>query len=689
MQKLKTWIFRGWTVPLALLALAVASFGLRIPKLGLYWDDWSQLLVAKLWGLAAYWPYFASDRPFSAWTHVLFVPILGGNPLHWQIFSLALRWLTACAMAWAFCGLWPKARRQVFFAAILFLVYPAFTQQSDAVAYHQHWTQYLLFFLSLGAMVQAARRPKRFWGWTGLSLVTLVLHLSITEFFTGAELTRPLILWMLVGAGTDPIRVRLWRTFKRYLPYLAILLVYVVWRLFFGQLTGVIQHPPELLFQFFSNPIATIPTLVRYVVVDMLAILVGSWANAFDLRLTETGQAIVFGSWLLSVAVAAGIFVYLSRLETAEQENGEAKTWMWQAALLGGLVTLLGPVPIWLTGSQLVNPDFHADRFAMVAMFGTALQFVAAVEWFGRKQAQKAALLALLIGLAAGFHLRTANEYRWMWTFQTRFYWQLAWRAPALQSPTAIVAENLFLPHQDLFSTSSALNVLYPQPSNPERLAVWMYTLQPRFTTDNPPSGPMTFATKMRTFRFSAAIPKESIFVQYDPNKKRCMWVLSQRDRANPDISELTRSALYISNLERIQAGPVVAGYPPTEYFGAELEHGWCYYFQKADLAAQLGDWAQVRALGDEAQAKGFRLVNPDSMEPREWLPFVEGYARAETFSTARDLTLAIADRYPRYRAIYCDLWTGLSQDAANPNREPAAGMLQDLACANPAAGAP
>ena len=77
-------------------------------------------------------------------------------------------------------------------------------------------------------------------------------------------------------------------------------------------------------------------------------------------------------------------------------------------------------------------------------MFGAALLFTAAVEWIGKKQLQKAALLAVLIGLAAGFHLRTANEYRWMWVYQTRFYWQLSWRAPAIQPETAIVAEDDF-----------------------------------------------------------------------------------------------------------------------------------------------------------------------------------------------------------------------------------------------------
>ena len=32
----------------------------------------------------------------------------------------------------------------------------------------------------------------------------------------------------------------------------------------------------------------------------------------------------------------------------------------------------------------------------------------------------------------------------------------------------------------------------------------------------------------------------------------------------------------------------------PAHIFGAEPPHDWCYYYQKASLARQLGDWAQV-----------------------------------------------------------------------------------------------
>jgi hypothetical protein len=57
----------------------------------------------------------------------------------------------------------------------------------------------------------------------------------------------------------------------------------------------------------------------------------------------------------------------------------------------------------------------------------------------------------------------------------------------------------------------------------------------------------------------------------------------------------------------------------PENLFGAEPEHGWCYFYQKADLARQLGDWAAVTRLETESAQSGF-----EASDPIEWIPFVQ-----------------------------------------------------------------
>ncbi len=43
-----------WQTPLALLVLLILSFGLLIPQLGFYWDDWPVILTGRLAGAAGY-----------------------------------------------------------------------------------------------------------------------------------------------------------------------------------------------------------------------------------------------------------------------------------------------------------------------------------------------------------------------------------------------------------------------------------------------------------------------------------------------------------------------------------------------------------------------------------------------------------------------------------------------------------
>jgi hypothetical protein len=667
MQFLKKLRFPEWSIPLGLLAVCAAAYLLWIPQLGLYWDDWTQLLVNHLYDLSTYWTYFSFDRPFSAWTHILFVPLLGYKPLHWHLLSFFLRWLTVWGMWWTFSKLWPKAKPAVTLAAFLFAVYPSFSQQSDAVAYHQHWTQYCLYFLSLGSMLTAVRARqgkqfRRFWLFTSLALVSQILHLSITEFFIGVELLRAVMLWFLILEEPTPAENRqvLWTRLKRlaisWLPYLLVDLSFVFWRLF---LYAGAKNQAALLLELRTAPLPAFLRLLRFAVMDSLFTLVTAWEKVFDLRLFQISQPSNLFSWGMTVLTAAGLAFYLTRLSLANQKRTVNAAWRWQALLLGGLVVLLGPAPIWAAGNQLVTPlsvDVHTDRFSMVAMYGACLIFAAALDWLAKDWQKKAIVLAAAVGLAAGFHLRTGNDFRWIWVSQQRFYWQLSWRAPYLEPGTAVVVEDDVLPQQEKFSTSSALNFLYPQQKYPQQVAYWMYSLYPRFANGFPDDHLPGFHTTHRIYEFNAAAPN-TILVQFDPESTAsCLWVLRPEDRGQPDISPLMDQAIHISNLQRISSQS--RGQPPVDLFGTEPPQDWCWYFQKADLARQSADWSQLTALGDEARALGYTPTSSPSNSPYEWLPFIEGYLHEKRWDEAVELSVLSYQTKKEYGNMLCALWS-------------------------------
>jgi hypothetical protein len=92
----------------------------------------------------------------------------------------------------------------------------------------------------------------------------------------------------------------------------------------------------------------------------------------------------------------------------------------------------------------------------------------------------------------------------------------------------------------------------------------------------------------------------------------------------------------------------------PESLFESELSHGWCYYFEKADLARQFGDWKEVVELGDI----GFRLENDAPNDPIERFVFIEGYANMGEWERAIELS-RISYRVSRdyVGPLLCRLW--------------------------------
>jgi hypothetical protein len=82
-----------------------------------------------------------------------------------------------------------------------------------------------------------------------------------------------------------------------------------------------------------------------------------------------------------------------------------------------------------------------------------------------------------------------------------------------------------------------------------------------------------------------------------------------------------------IGNVNMASTAPTL----PKDFFGPEPVHGWCYYYEKAELASQMGDWASVITLGEEAAAKGF-LPN----DPVEWTPFLRAYVATRQMDVLR-----------------------------------------------------
>ena len=293
LRKLSTIRFKNWGFPLVILALCILAFGLLIPELGFYWDDWEPVQVLKLYGISHIWDYFRGDRPFSGWTYAVFAPLVGTSVIGWQILSLLFRYGSSLAMWWLLNLTWPKNNNWNALAATPppsppppLCIYPIFRQQPIAVSYHQHWLGYLLILLSMCFMILSIRKPDKKWGFLTASILTQILHLAIFEYFIGLEFLRPVLLFLVLNKTSKPNKKNILHILKIWLPYLVIDAAFIIWRIFFAEAVEGVNET-ILLTQFFSNPLSALISLGRIILQDMIHFFYTVWQDLLSPALLD------------------------------------------------------------------------------------------------------------------------------------------------------------------------------------------------------------------------------------------------------------------------------------------------------------------------------------------------------------------------------------------------------------------
>ncbi|MBI5294836.1 MAG: hypothetical protein HY869_05125 [Chloroflexi bacterium] len=657
MTKLKDFLQTSHA-PLALLLTCLAAFGLLSPALGFFQDDWHFIFYAqhgldKLWELSAY-----DNRPFASWPYIAGFALFGFRPLTWQIGVLLVRWLTAVAFWLVFRSLWPRHARLAVVPALLFAVYPLYTLQPMAVTYLTHWVAYLLYALSLWLMILAVRDIQRLWPLLILSVALDGLQLFTIEYFNGIELLRPIILWMALSAPQADSRSRFKSVTCTWLPYLSVLAAFVFWRGFVFQSPAADNNAPTVLRDLVSAPLPTLIYLVTAGLKDTLLIQIGAWSETLTPALVDfspAGLAILFASALGFV----GFYFYFKQLDLEEAAPVQ------QMLLLGALGLILGPIPAWVTRQPLydTNPLWNS-RLGMAAMFGAGLVIVALVEWLARTKHQRVIVYSLLLALSIGHLLRSENNYRHAWEAQVDFINQLAWRAPSIQAGTAFVSEGELLSYMGDYPTAFAVNMIYNQPKDSTQTPTWFF----------PSYGDDVIAEKMlsggtlREIKFSTRFEgnaADSLIIWYEPTVSACLHILTPLDAESRLYSDYLRQLAPRSALERISQESNVN----TDFFAQALTtfKGWCYYYQKAELAEQYGQSAHVIEFWKTAQ--GQELHPSHGME---YLPFIRAYLSTGDFTRAQALTESAnhLTSSQAMRQTLCHPWLEVGETGAGPRSE-------------------
>ncbi|MDQ3007233.1 MAG: hypothetical protein M3R47_17850, partial [Chloroflexota bacterium] len=325
-----------------------------IPRLGIYQDDWHFVFYAYRLGLDSLKELLTIDgRPLASWVYTLGFGVWGFKPFHGQVAALLLHWLTVTFIWASFDILWPTATRQNFTAALFFALYPFFTLQPSAVAYLLHWSTFFLYSLSVYLMLRAQR--ERFLLNTVLALAIQTVHLFTNEYFFGLELLRPVLIWLAINQSQSGLRTKLSQTIPRWLPYLIVLVLYLVWRFTLNPALSLGMRPPVILDQLASDPFQTLINILVNGLQDLALILVSSWYEILKPGTVDLGVSVNRYGILLTMIGFVLCFFYYSRLNRANPGAEDQNQWAKQAIIVGAVSVLLGLLPAYVGGYVILE----------------------------------------------------------------------------------------------------------------------------------------------------------------------------------------------------------------------------------------------------------------------------------------------------------------------------------------------
>jgi len=315
--------------------------------------------------------------------------------------------------------------------------------------------------------------------------------------------------------------------------------------------------------------------------------------------------------------ILAAVVLLVMRLEKRWSVKPDGGRESSRSICMAGAVSLYGALFPVLAAGRDVHFFEGFDRYALHASPAVAIIMVGFLFGAVRGRIRQLFLgLLLLLGVAT----QILNAYHWaqMWEHEKALWWQLWWRAPALQDGTTLLAsiqgEGFF---EDYEVWGPANLIYYPladtvqvgaEVLNTETIyKMWAGSVEER---------------GMRGLSYGRDFNKSLLLAL--PDDSSCLKVVDREELLLPLRFEARLIPLLrFSHVEQIDLTMRSAA-PPAAIFGPEPAHEWCFYYQSAEQAKQAGDWEDVVRTGDEAIAAGKRPV-----DRAEWLPFLEGYLRA------------------------------------------------------------
>jgi hypothetical protein len=644
----------------------------KVLELGFYRDDWYLLYTGNVLGADRFTDIFMSDRPFRAILMQLAFQVFGNKILIYNLVAYVLRSMAGLGAYWIVRQLWPKQHLAALLMGILYVIFPAFTDQPNAFDYQAHQISMTAMVFSIGLTILAIKQNR-----VGLKVLFSFLSAALAllcylgmEYFIGMEGLRfAIIFYCTEPLGIKHISKRAVKTLLTGLPILTTAFGFLLWRIFFFQNLRYATQIDSMFSNYLRSPALKLANTFASLVTDTINISLLSWGVPFNrlasnLRLRE--WLIAFVLCLAAIAVLSFISLQVIKLEKNKKETETSTRWAMDAILIGLFGVVISLIPVIFGDRRAILPS----RFTWPGSLGAVLFLVGVMHRFLPQKRQRIILASLLTFLAVMTHFSNALAFAEDWQTARDMWWQLSWRAPQIQPGTVLVGKiNGMEVPEDYVLWGPANLIYYPTPTQealPISAEVLNLTSFQMITTSRADEKEVRSIPLSRDFSKTLVLSRPSV--------KSCLHVLDSRFPLPSVYADERIIALgSYSKIEQIDvlADPTT---PPAGIFGSEPNHTWCYYYQKADLANQAQDWKEAARLGDEVLELGYR---PDDWV--EWIPFIRGFAYVGNYDEAEEL-IPVVKTSTQLRLQACDLFTQEMVNI-NPDLEEGQAYLVEAFC--------
>ena len=613
--------FTSRSVVWFMLLIAALTYGLFFWQRGFYWDEYPWAWIYYRLGPDMLTKTFSTSRPFWGMIYQLTMPVIGPNPWIWQLLALVLRWVTALVFWLILRVLWPEHPRPALWASLLFLVYPGMGQHFISMMYSHFYIVLFCYLLSLYLSLLALQSEKHRAILFIASYLLAAVNLLTMEYFYFLEFARLFLFWKMF-TGTNKARVQ--KTALYFAPYLFIFLGITFWRMFFFTFQNA-SYKYVLLDALRNDFLSGVLLLINNVALSFWRTIFEVWIYPFaTIGLTGFGPLTLTLMLVLlfSVILLVGLFLFKFSAPADSNDRDFAR----KAGFIGLVFWGLSGGSVWLIGI-VPQLNFSIDRFMLPFMLGSSLILACLIALIKNQRTQMI-LLALLIGFAVSRQFRVEEIFRSDWTTQQNLFWQMTWRIPALEKGTILISNDLPVTYFSDNSLSGPLNWIYSPPGEMNAILYFASVRVGKTLPSLAPGQPHEHYYVGPTFYGNTS---NIVLFNYEP--PACIHVIDPEiDDVNRLLPELLRDNAKYSNSNVILFNKEAV--LPKQFYPNEPDHGWCYYFTKAELARQQNDWEQVIQLGNKAFA-----LNDYPNDPTERFVFIEGYAHDGNWEKAMELS--------------------------------------------------